>query len=88
MGVQKRKGVLDLETHDMLLASNKLLSAQLKQNYKKKKKMEAKKLEQLSSHGLSCELCEQTHRSGVCLPQSLGLSQEQEISQSMRIQTS
>lgn len=35
MGVQIRKGVLDLETHDMLLASNKLLSAQLKNITKK-----------------------------------------------------
>jgi len=69
----------------MLLASNKLLNAQLK---KIQKRLEAKKLAQLSSDGLSCELCEQTQRSGACLPQSLGLSEEQEISQPMRIQTS
>jgi len=61
------KGVLDLETHDTLFASNKLLSAQLETI---KKKLE---LAQLSSHSLSCELCEQPHKSGVCLPQSLGL---------------
>jgi hypothetical protein len=40
------------------------------------KKSEAETLFQISSKGLGCDLCEQTHASGTCIPTSLGLSDE------------
>jgi len=48
MGVVKKQGVLTLETHDALMASNKLLS----------NKIEAQKVTKLSKNGVSCDFYE------------------------------
>jgi hypothetical protein len=53
--VQKKRDMIDLDTHDALLARNKHISIQLETILKK---LEAKYLAQLSSHGLVRDLCD------------------------------
>jgi len=66
----KKKGMIDLNTQDVLLASNKLLRLQLEMIAKK---MEAREVAKLSARN-TYDLCEQAHESGACLPTVLGLS--------------
>jgi len=72
-GVVKNQGVISLETHDALLARNKLLSDKIKALAKR---FEAQKVPKMSINGVCCDFCEQSHESGACLPTSLGLSEE------------
>lgn len=69
--VQKKQGVLSLETHDTLLARHKLLRIQLEEITKK---LEAYEVAKLSSNRVVHDFCEQAHESGVCVLASLGLS--------------
>lgn len=64
----KKKGMIDLNTQDALLASNKLLSIQLETIAKR---LEARQVARLSAK-TNCEICEQAHESGACLPLLLG----------------
>jgi len=65
--------MIDLNTQDALLASNKLLILQLETIAKK---LEAREGAKPSARN-TCDFCEQAHESGACLPTSLGLSEEQ-----------
>jgi len=60
--------MIDLNTRDALLASNKLLSIQLDIIAKR---LEAREVAHLSAK-TNCEICEQAHENGACLPTSLG----------------
>jgi hypothetical protein len=73
IGVLKKQRVLRLEIHDALLERNKLLSDKIDALAKR---LEAQEVAKLSINGVSCDFCEQAHESGVCLPDSLGLSEE------------
>jgi hypothetical protein len=68
-----KKGMIDLNTQDALLASNKLLSIQLETIAKR---LEAREVAHLYAK-TNCEICEQAHENGACLPTSLGFSKEQ-----------
>ena len=70
----KKQGDLCLETHDALLASNKLLSDKIEEL---DKRLEVLEVANLSIYGVSCNFCEKAHESCACLPTSLGLSEEQ-----------
>jgi len=74
MGVVRKQGVLSLETHDVLLASHKLLSDNLEAIAKK---FEAQEVAKLSTNIIVCDFFEQSHKSGACLLSGLGLSDEQ-----------
>jgi len=69
----RKKGMIDLNTQDALLARNKLLNIQLKTIAKR---LEAREVAQLSAKA-NCDICEQAHESGVCIPTSFGFSEEQ-----------
>jgi hypothetical protein len=60
----------DLNIQDALLSSNKLLSIQLETIAKS---LEAREVAHLSPK-TNCDICEQAHGSGACLPASLGFS--------------
>jgi hypothetical protein len=62
-----------LETHDVLLASRKLISAKIEALAER---LKAQEVELLSVNGVSCDFCELAHESGACLPESLGLFEE------------
>jgi hypothetical protein len=64
----RKKGMIDLNTQDALLASNKLLSIQLETLAKR---LEAREVAHLSAK-TNCDIYEQAHESGACLPASLG----------------
>ena len=69
----RKKVMIDLNTQDVLLASNKLLNIQLESIAKM---LEAREVAHLFAKTNS-EICEQAHESGACLPASLGFSEEQ-----------
>jgi hypothetical protein len=62
--VPNKHNVLSLETHDALLASNKLLSDKIETLAKKSEA-------ELAINGVSYKFCEQAHECGACLPASL-----------------
>jgi len=64
--------MIDLNTQDALLASNKLLNIQLETI---EKRLEAREVAYLSTK-TNCEICEQAHENGAFLPTSLGFSEE------------
>jgi len=66
-----KHGFLSLDTHESLLASNKLISIQMEAIAKK---LEAQEVASLSFNGVVCDFWEQSHKSGACLSTSLGLS--------------
>lgn len=74
MSVQKKQGVLSLETQDVLRSSKKLLSIQLEAIAKK---LKAQEVANISSNGEVYDLCEKAHERDACLPASFGLSEEQ-----------
>jgi hypothetical protein len=63
----RKKGMIDLNTQDALLASIKLLIIQLETIVKR---LEAHEVANLSAK----TNCEQAHENGACLPTSLGFS--------------
>lgn len=69
----KKKGMIDMNTQDALLASNKLLRIQIETL---EKKLDAREVAQLSAKA-TCDFCEQAHKSRSCLLASLRLSEEQ-----------
>ena len=69
----RKKDMIDLNTQDALLSSNKLLYIQLETIAKR---LEAREVAHLSAQA-NCEICEQAHENGACLPTSLGFSEEQ-----------
>jgi len=69
----RKKDMIDLNTQDALLASNKLHKIQLESIAKR---LEAREVAHLFAK-TNCEICEQAHESSVCLPTSLGFSEEQ-----------
>jgi len=68
-----RQGVLCLETHDTLLASNKLLSDKTEALAKK---LQVQEVSKMLINGVSCDFCVQARESCACLPTSLSLSEE------------
>jgi len=64
---------VDLNTQDALLARNKLLIIQLETLAKR---LEAREVAHLSAK-TNCDIYKHAHESGVCLPASLGFSEEQ-----------
>jgi len=69
----KKKCMININTEDDLLASNKVLSLQPETIAKN---LEARAAAKLSAKS-KCDLCEQAHKSEECLPTSLKLSEEQ-----------
>lgn len=65
---------MELDAHEVLLGSKKLLYIQLEIVAKR---LKARDMAQLSSIGTICDFCKQAHESGACLRTSLGLSKEQ-----------
>ncbi|AET02979.1 hypothetical protein MTR_8g060460 [Medicago truncatula] len=68
----KKNGMIDLNTQDALLASNKVFNIQL---HTLSKRLDAREVGQLYAI-VTCDLCWQAHESGACLPASFGLSEE------------
>jgi len=68
----KKKGMININTKDVLFSSNKLLIIQLETMAKR---LDARKVGQLSATFI-CDYYEQAYESGVCLPTSLGLLEE------------
>ena len=64
--------MIDLNTQDDLLASNKLLSVQLET---RAKRLEDREVAHLSAK-TNRDIFEQSHESGACLPTSLEFSEE------------
>jgi hypothetical protein len=64
----RKKDMIDLNTQDALLATNKLLSIQLETIAKR---LEALEVAHLSAK-TNCDICEQAHENGAWLPASLG----------------
>jgi hypothetical protein len=68
-----KKDMINLNTKDALLSSNKLPRLQLETIAKK---LEAREVAKISAK-CTCDLCEQSHESRACLPTNLKLSEEQ-----------
>jgi len=64
--------MIDLNTQDALISSDKLLNIQLETITKR---LEAREVAQLSAN-TNCDICEQAHERGACLPASLRFSEE------------
>jgi hypothetical protein len=72
--VAKNREVLKLESQDALLESQRMLGEKMEEIVKK---LEAKEVAKLSTNGLGRDFCDQAHETRACLPESLGLSEEQ-----------